>query len=159
MTWGFEENRKYYLDHHFKINGRFGTFIVERRVTPDGRRDAAVPSRRLLRIDQSTIFHTGGMVAFGPDGYLYIGTGDGGPQTDPEGHAQDLSLLLGKVLRIDVDRQDPGLEYAIPRTNPFLGHPDEQVRQEIWAYGLRQAWRFSWDPLTKDLWVGDVGGG
>ncbi len=153
----FTENRRYFLNHHVLEDGAFGTVIVERRATEDLRRDAGAPSRRLLHIEQWTDLHTGGMAGFGPDGFLYVGTGDGGPQEDPDGHGQSLHHLLGAVLRIDVDGRDSGLAYAIPRSNPFYGHTDPRVRQEIWAFGFRQAWRFSWDARTGDLWVGDVG--
>jgi glucose/arabinose dehydrogenase len=81
--------------------------------------------------------------------------GDTGPQQDPRGNGQNMNILLGKMLRIDVDRQDPGLPYAIPHDNPFVGRPG--VLPEIWAYGFREPWRFSFDPLTGDLWAGDVG--
>jgi hypothetical protein len=96
------------------------------------------------------------MIAFGPDGYLYIGAGDAGPQEDPEGHGQDLGVLTGKILRIDVDRREAGKEYAIPETNPYR-NAASTVRPEIWASGFRMPWRFSFDPETNDLWVGDVG--
>jgi glucose/arabinose dehydrogenase len=96
--------------------------------------------------------HNGGQLQFGPDGYLYIGTGDGGSGGDPNNHAQDLTQLLGKLLRIDVDHGSP---YAIPASNPFFGHSN--ARNEIWAYGLRNPWRFSFDRSTGDLWIGDVG--
>ncbi|MCH2375191.1 MAG: PQQ-dependent sugar dehydrogenase [Planctomycetes bacterium] len=153
----FKENRKYYVNHHLLEDDQFGPVVIERRATKDLRRDSGTPSRRVLRIEQPTLAHTGGMLEFGADGFLYIGTGDGGPQTDPEGHGQDLTCLNGKVLRIDIDRRDPGLAYSIPKSNPFRDHSDSRVRQEIYAYGLRQAWRFSFDPVTNDLWVGDVG--
>jgi len=153
----FLENRKYYLNHHYLEGKAFGTYVIERQATKDYRRDAAVASRRLIRIPQNTILHTGGMIGFGPDGFLYIGTGDGGPQTDPNGRSQKASILSGSILRIDVDRKDEGLEYGIPKSNPFVGSKDPRVRGEVWAIGLRQAWRFSWDPETDDLWVGDVG--
>jgi len=81
--------------------------------------------------------------------------GDTGPQQDPQGHGQDLNTLLAKMLRIDVDRSEGGLPYAIPIDNPFRGRAD--ARPEIWAYGFREPWRFSFDPVTGDLWVGDVG--
>ncbi|HXA18830.1 MAG TPA: PQQ-dependent sugar dehydrogenase [Thermoanaerobaculia bacterium] len=96
--------------------------------------------------------HNGGQLQFGPDGYLYIGTGDGGSGGDPNNHAQDLTQLLGKLLRIDVDHGSP---YGIPASNPFVGHGN--ARNEIWAYGLRNPWRFSFDRSTGDLWIGDVG--
>ncbi|RYD62325.1 MAG: hypothetical protein EOP83_14895, partial [Verrucomicrobiaceae bacterium] len=99
--------------------------------------------------------HNGGCIAFGPDGYLYLGMGDTGPQGDPQGHSQDMSLLLGKMLRISIDHRDGDLPYSIPADNPFRGQAG--VRPEIWASGFREPWRFSWDAKTGDLWVGDVG--
>jgi glucose/arabinose dehydrogenase len=96
--------------------------------------------------------HNGGQLQFGPDGYLYIGTGDGGSAGDPNNHGQDLTQLLGKILRIDVDH---GLPYTIPASNPFFAR--DSARNEIWAYGLRNPWRFSFDRSTGDLWIGDVG--
>ncbi|MCP4511663.1 MAG: hypothetical protein GY826_35275 [Fuerstiella sp.] len=152
----FTENRKYYLNYHVREEGVFSPVVVERRATEDLSRDAGGASRRLLRIPQPTDIHWGGMLAFGPDGYLYIGAGDAGPQEDPDGHGQDLKLLLGKILRIDVDHESGGRPYAIPETNPFSG-AGEPFRPEIWAWGFRMPWRFSWDLVTKDLWVGDIG--
>ena len=152
----FVQNRRYYLNYHVREEGIFSPVIVERRVTADLSRDAGGASRRLLRIKQPTDMHWGGMLAFGPDGYLYIGAGDAGPQEDPDGHGQDLSLLLGKILRIDVDHTSGEQLYSVPETNPFKGN-SENVRPEIWAYGFRMPWRFSWDSKTRDLWVGDVG--
>ena len=151
----FRENRLYYLKHQVLEEGKIATVVVEKRAAPDGRSDSGEPSRRLLKMVCVTQNHTGGCLAFGPDGFLYVGMGDTGPQRDPNGHGQDLQLLLGKMLRIDVDHRDPGLPYAIPADNPFRDQAD--ARPEIWALGFREPWRFSFDRLTGDLWVGDVG--
>ena len=152
----FLKNRKYYLNYHVREKGRFSPVIVERTANADLSRDAGGPSRRLLKIRQETDLHWGGMLAFGPDDYLYIGAGDGGPQKDPQGRSQDLSVLSGSILRIDVDRKTEGRAYAIPATNPYR-HGAGGARPEIWASGLRMPWRFSFDPATDDLWVGDIG--
>ncbi len=108
--------------------------------------------KSILTIEQPTPLHNGGMLAFDRDGYLYIGSGDGGGSDDPDGTGQRLDTLLGKILRIDVDAGDP---YAIPETNPFVNDPN--ARHEIWVYGVRNPWRFSFDRLTDDLYFGDVG--
>lgn len=107
---------------------------------------------KLLTIAQPFANHNGGQLQFGPDGYLYIGMGDGGSGGDPGNRAQDLSTLLGKLLRIDVDNGSP---YSVPPSNPFVSRAG--ARGEIWAYGLRNPWRFSFDRATGDLWMGDVG--
>jgi hypothetical protein len=106
----------------------------------------------LLEFDQDFANHNGGDIHFGPDGYLYIATGDGGSARDPNARAQDLGSLLGKLLRIDVDGGEP---YAVPPDNPFA--EAATVHPEIWAYGLRNPWRFSFDRVTGDLFIGDVG--
>jgi putative heme-binding domain-containing protein len=151
----FLQNYKYYLNHQILEDGKIVCTVVEREATADFRVDSGKPSRLVWKSGTTTQDHTGGGIQFGPDGFLYIGMGDTGPQRDPQGHGQDLTVQLGKMLRIDVDRKDPGLEYAIPADNPLRGQPD--ARPEIWASGLREPWRFSFDPLTGDLWVGDVG--
>jgi glucose/arabinose dehydrogenase len=106
----------------------------------------------LLTIDQPFSNHNGGQLHFGPDGYLYIGIGDGGSGGDPLNNGQNLGMLLGKILRIDVDN---GVPYGIPPDNPFVG--DAGAGDEIWAWGLRNPWRFSFDRLTGDMYIGDVG--
>jgi glucose/arabinose dehydrogenase len=111
----------------------------------------------LLTIDQPFTNHNGGQLAFGADGYLYIGMGDGGSAGDPQRNAQNPTSLLGKMLRIDVE--SGATTYAIPGSNPFVGtrDPNNQVRDEIWASGLRNPWRFSFDRLTGELYIADVG--
>ncbi|MEU8241013.1 PQQ-dependent sugar dehydrogenase [Actinoplanes missouriensis] len=101
--------------------------------------------------------HNGGQVAFGRDGYLYWSTGDGGHANDPFKAGQDLSTLLGKIVRIDVSRACGAKPYCVPATNPFVRTPG--ARPEIWLYGLRNPWRFSIDPVDNSLWIGDVGQG
>jgi glucose/arabinose dehydrogenase len=118
--------------------------------------DAADPDRRrdVLFVDQPYANHNGGNLAFGPDGYLYVGLGDGGGAGDPDANAQSLDTLLGKMLRIS-PRPEGGEPYGVPGDNPFVGRP--RARPEIWAYGLRNPWRWSFDRETGDLWIGDVG--
>jgi putative heme-binding domain-containing protein len=151
----YGQNGKYYFAKHIVQDGHFATIIFEGLANRDGLSDSGYPARSLIKLDEATNVHYGGGLAFGADGYLYIGMGDSGPQGDPQGHAQNPLLLLGKMLRLDVDHAENGLPYRIPPDNPFVGRVD--MRPEIWAWGLREPWRFSFDPLTGDLWVGDVG--
>jgi glucose/arabinose dehydrogenase len=106
----------------------------------------------LLRLEQPAANHNGGHLAFGPDGYLYIGTGDGGAAGDQYGNGQNGATLLGAMLRLDVNSGEP---YTIPADNPFIGDPN--IRDEIWAIGLRNPWRYAFDRLTGDLYIADVG--
>lgn len=110
----------------------------------------------LLEVLQPYDNHNGGQLAFGPDDYLYIAMGDGGSEGDPHGNGQNRSVLLGKILRIDVDNASEGMNYGIPVDNPFVGNT-LGYREEIHAYGLRNPWRFSFDPSTTRLWAADVG--
>src|SRR5687767_4865131 len=120
----------------------------------DPNRADPASARTLLVIDQPFSNHNGGQLQFGPDRYLYIGMGDGGSGGDPQNFAQNRAQLLGKILRIDVDSGNP---YGIPPTNPFVGLSG--MRPEIWAQGMRNPWRFSFDSITGDLWIADVGQG
>lgn len=149
------------LHPDFAANGRFfvnytdnqGDTVVARfQAAADSLTADPASEVVILKIDQPYPNHNGGGLAFGPDGYLYIGTGDGGSAGDPLGNAQSLNTLLGKILRLDVDRADP---YAIPPDNPYA--LTGELYGEIWAYGLRNPWRFAFDPQTGDLYVGDVG--
>ena len=151
----YQSNGMYYLKHQVFEQGKIVTTVVERMASSDRRSDSGRPSRRLWSVASATQDHSGGCLGFGPDGFLYIAMGDTGPQQDPQGHGQDPTTHLGKILRIDVDRADPDLPYAIPADNPFRDR--RGVRPEIWASGFREPWRFSFDRLTHDLWVGDVG--
>ena len=151
----FATNRRCFIAKHAVENGRFATLILELVADAGFERDSGQPPRLLLRLDEATNVHYGGGLAFGPDGFFYIGMGDSGPQEDPQGHAQNARLFLGKLLRLDVDRRAGASPYTIPLDNPFIGRAG--VLPEIWALGLREPWRFSFDPLTGDLWVGDVG--
>jgi glucose/arabinose dehydrogenase len=141
----------------YAANGQFfvnytdtngNTVIARYQASSDGSSAGPGSELRLLEVDQPYPNHNGGVLAFGPDGYLYAGLGDGGSAGDPMGNAQKTDTLLGKILRLDVDSAEP---YAIPHDNPF--------GNEIWAYGLRNPWRISFDRLTGDLYIGDVGQG
>jgi glucose/arabinose dehydrogenase len=147
----FTENGQLFVNY---TDLRGDTVIARFTLDPATGRPDPASEAWLLTIDQPYGNHNGGDLAFGPDGYLYIGTGDGGSGGDPLGNGQSLGTPLGKILRLDVDAGDP---YTIPPDNPFVGNAD--VRQEIWAFGLRNPWRFAFDPTSGDLYVGDVGQG
>ncbi len=139
----FETNGFFYVNY----TKRGGDTVIA-RFTASGNTADPNSELKLLEVGQPFPNHNGGGLAFGPDGYLYIGLGDGGAGGDPLGNGQKLSTLLGKMLRIDVNSAE---RYAIPSDNPF--------GDEIWAYGLRNPWRFTFDSLTGDMWIGDVGQG
>jgi glucose/arabinose dehydrogenase len=150
----FTTNRKLYVN---LTNTAGDTVIREYRVSRANRNVVnTATERRILRIGQPFANHNGGHLAFGPDGYLYIGMGDGGSGGDPNGNAQNINVLLGKMLRIGVNSTSPGLAYRIVGSNPYVGISG---RDEIWQIGLRNPWRFSFDRGTYNLWIGDVGQG
>jgi glucose/arabinose dehydrogenase len=146
----------------FEKNGRFfvaytaknGDNTVAEYKAPDPASDFAdaASGKVLFAVADQYPNHNGGMLAFGPDGYLYVSMGDGGSGGDPNGNGQNINSMLGKLLRIDVNSGSP---YGIPATNPFASRTD--ARKEVWAYGLRNPWRFTFDRATGDLWMGDVG--
>ena len=142
----YKENGYFYVNYT-KPDGN----SVVARFHATGNTADPTSEKKLLNITQPFPNHNGGSVVFGPDGYLYLGFGDGGSGGDPYGNGQSKNTLLGKILRIDVDHGDP---YAIPQDNPFASGGGEA---EIWAYGLRNPWRFSFDSLTGDLYIADVG--
>lgn len=150
----FVSSRKFYVNYTTKKDALM-TVVSEFMIEPGRSRADPSTERVLLSFRQSAGNHNGGCIAFGPDGYLYIGNGDGGSARDPENAGQRLDTLLGKMLRIDVNRSEGSMSYGIPRDNPFLDQPG--VLPEIYAYGLRNPWRFSWDRVTQRLYVGDVG--
>ena len=151
----FEANRRFYVNY---TDTAGDTVVAEyKRSRHHAHRASRGSARVVLGFDQPFANHNGGHLAFGPDGYLYIATGDGGSAGDPQGNGQRRDTLLGKILRIDVDSRTGGRGYGIPEDNPFRDDPG--ARPEIWAYGLRNPWRFSFDRRTDAMWIGDVGQG
>ena len=153
----FKENGKFYVYYtHLLDDGTVTTVTSEFRMSASDP-DKADPAseRKLITIQRPRWNHEGGCLAFGPDGYLYISSGDGGFQRDPFDNGQKLSVMLGKMMRIDVDHVSPGKNYSVPADNPFVHAPG--ALPEIWAWGLRNPWRFCFDSKTGLLWEGDVG--
>ena len=151
------ENNGYFYVNYTKSSPYRRTLIVRFQVSnanPDSADRSS--SKILMEIAQPFSNHNGGQLAFGPDGYLYIALGDGGSGGDPQGNAQNKSSLLGKLLRIDVDQTQGSINYAIPLNNPFKNNT-QGFKEEIYAYGLRNPWRFSFDSPTGRLWCADVG--
>lgn len=153
----YEENGYFYVN--YTAPGPLRTVISRFQVSAGNPLAADTSSEQiLLTIPQPFANHNGGQIGFGPDGYLYIATGDGGSGGDPQGNGQSKRSYLGKILRIDVNDSSDRYNYAIPPDNPFVGTTDGTL-EEIYAYGLRNPWRFSFDLPTGRLWTGDVGQG
>jgi glucose/arabinose dehydrogenase len=151
----YAKNGYFYIDYTAPNPRR--TVIARYSVMPGNSNKAdSLSELKLLEIDQPFSNHNGGMLMFGKDGYLYIGMGDGGSGGDPYGNAQNLGVLLGKILRINADSADGTMNYSIPPDNPFKGNT-QGYREEIYTWGMRNPWRFSQDPVTAQIWVGDVG--
>lgn len=141
----YAQNGRFFVNY---TNNNGDTEIARLQVSTDPNSADPNSELKLLGVDQPFANHNGGALAFGPDGYLYAGLGDGGSAGDPMGNGQNTNTLLGKILRLDVDSAEP---YVVPSDNPF--------GNEIWAYGLRNPWRLSFDTSTGDLYIGDVGQG
>ncbi|RRB13529.1 glucose sorbosone dehydrogenase [Larkinella knui] len=148
----FKQNG-YFFVNYTKNNPR-ETVIARYKATPGADRVDPATETVLLKFGQPYSNHNGGKMAFGPDGFLYFSAGDGGSGGDPQNNGQNLKTFLGKIIRIDVNKTDKG-NYGIPADNPFVGNAN--AIPEIYAYGLRNPWRFSFDKQTGQLWVGDVG--
>tara|TARA_R110000744_G_scaffold119777_2_gene223359 strand:- start:10755 stop:12107 length:1353 start_codon:yes stop_codon:yes gene_type:complete len=152
---GADGENKFYVYYTGDV-GSGDTYVSEFTAVSDTVADPS-SERVLLQIDQPFSNHNGGWIGFGPDGYLYISTGDGGSGGDPGNRASNLEILLGKMLRIDVDTQDAGLPYGIPADNAWADDGDVTTRGEVYHYGLRNAWRCSFDRDNGDMWIADVG--
>ena len=158
---GLAFHPNYGTNGYFFVNyiNNFGDTVVSRFSRNEANPSIADSNSELIIINIIQPFnnHNGGDLAFGPDGYLYIATGDGGDSGDPQNNSQNLNILLGKLLRLDVNNSSIAEPYLIPADNPFVGN--SSAADEIWAYGLRNPWKFSFDSMNGDLWIGDVGEG
>jgi glucose/arabinose dehydrogenase len=154
----YPDSNKCYIYYTYDSEGDLMSRVSEFRISPDPNVADTSSERIVFEVLQPRTNHNGGQLAFGPDGYLYLGLGDGGGGGDPWGNAQNRINVLGKILRIDIDNYSDTLGYSIPSDNPFVDNTDNW-REEIWAWGLRNPWRFSFDHESGDLWAGDVGQG
>ncbi|HSR90195.1 MAG TPA: PQQ-dependent sugar dehydrogenase [Gemmatimonadales bacterium] len=151
---GYETSGRFYVSYTTVGSTPGGKSVIARyHVSSDPKLADAASDTTILQVDQPYTNHNGGMIVFGPDGFLYVGFGDGGNAGDPQGHGQNRNDLLGSLLRIDVS----GVAYTIPLDNPFVGSGG--ARGELWNYGLRNPWRFSFDRQTSELYIADVGQG
>ncbi len=149
-------NNGYFFVNYTRSNPR--RTVVSRFKVSDTNVNEADPNSELVLMEVNQPFsnHNGGQIAFGEDGYLYISFGDGGSGGDPQGHGQNRQTLLGSIARIDIDNTSGNLNYSIPADNPYVDNSNGW-QEEIYAFGLRNVWRFSFDPITNNLWAADVG--
>ncbi len=147
----FKNNGYFYVNYTASSPSRT---VIARFNAKNG--DIADTEKKIIEYGQPYSNHNGGQILFGPDGFLYIAVGDGGSGGDPDGNGQNRRTLLGSILRIDVDKAENGKNYAIPGDNPFAGN-ENGFREEIFAYGLRNPWRFCFNPVNGELWAADVG--
>jgi len=153
----FQHNGFFYVNYLSYVDTQLTSFISRFQASPTNPDSALRSSEQiLLTVPQPFTDHNGGHLAFGNDGYLYASFGDGGGWADPYNNGQSLTTYLGKILRINVDQELEGNHYSIPSDNPFISAPDS-IKREIYAYGLRNPWKFSIDRSTGTLWTGDVG--
>ena len=158
----FKTNHEVFLQYSFPKLGpkrerdpRTRNVLSRFRMDPDHQKIQRDSEEVVLEVLQPYENHNGGVLQFGPDGYLYVGLGDGGSGNDPHGNGQNMKTFLGKFLRIDVDHRDEGKAYAVPKDNPFVGQAD--VLPEIWSSGWRNPWGYHFDRKTGELWSSDVG--
>jgi len=156
----FKSNHTLFLQYswpHFKSGLKEQRRNIMSRFTMDEKHEKILPDseKKILEVPQPFENHNGGNLQFGPDGYLYIGLGDGGAANDPFGNGQKMSTFLGKFLRIDIDREEDGKAYGVPADNPFVGKAG--ILPEIWSAGWRNPWGYHFDRKTGELWSGDVG--
>ncbi len=153
----YKTSGKFYVDYTATLSGQLTSVIEQYKVNPADSNVALTTGLTILTQAQPFTNHNGGNLMFGKDGYLYINLGDGGGSGDPNGNGQNKNTFLGKILRIDVSNSSVAQPYVIPPSNPFYNDPTPGIKKEIWAYGVRNPWRSSFDRLTGDLWIADVG--
>ncbi|MDB5047044.1 MAG: yliI [Fibrobacteres bacterium] len=153
----YKNNHRYFI--YYNPTGALKDVIEEREADSSLIKDAGKVGKPLISLDDPATNHNGGSLGFGPDGFLYAAVGDGGGQDNQFGNGQNRHALFAKMMRLDVDHPANGKNYGIPTDNPFVSDPDTAVKREIWAWGFRNPWRWTFDPLNGDLWVADVGQG